>query len=439
MKHVSMRLHVTKLAAHFSTALWPVPTAAMVGAMGLAKLLVLVDRHISHDRKAWYFFRGQADSARELLSTIASAMLTLTGLVFSITILVLQLASSQFSPRVLRTFLHDRIAKLALGTFVGSFVYSMALLPEVLASTDERSEFVPQLAVFTAFVLVLFSVAVFIRYIHHQAQSIRAVHVISRVADEGAQSLQALFPEGVLQDAPEPRGRPEPPPTQEIQSERRGGVVLSVSEDELMKLALDHDAFIAMAPQIGDFVPRGAVLFHVWGNVPRERLLECVAMDDERTPDQDAAFAFRQLVDVAERALSPGINDPTTAVQCIDRIHDLLRSLAIRQIPSPLRADDAGKPRLWLPRPDWAAYVNLAVDEIRHYGVSSIQVARRLEALLRDLLAIAPPARRPALEEQVRRLRNGVRRNFEEPAEWSLAHEPSTQGHGPVRSGEELG
>jgi uncharacterized membrane protein len=160
-------------------------------------------------------------------------------------------------------------------------------------------------------------------------------------------------------------------------------------------------------------------------------LLKALTFGPERTLHQDTAFGFRQLVDIAERALSPGINDPTTAVQAIDQLHDLLRSLVRRRFPSASRKDETGALRLICPRPDWNSYVRLALDEVRQYGEGSIQVTRRLRFLLEDLLRVAPAFRRDELERQLALLEASAKRAFATPREAAMATRSSPQGHGP--------
>lgn len=417
------------LREYLRTSLWLIPVTAVLAAMGFAEMLLRVDRRIEQHHEAWYLFNGPADSAREFLSTIATALMTLTGVVFSITILVLQLASTQFSPRVLRTFLEDRLTRFTMGLFVGSFTYAMTLLPEVRGATDQQPAFVPALSVFVAFVLVVLCVAVFVRYIHHMAQSIRAVHLTYRVADETRHSMERMYPEQAEEPvAPVPV--PREPPDQEFPHDRPPGVVVAIDEEELLALSCEHDVVIGLVPMVGDFLPRGAPLFKVWGKgrLSLEELRDNVVVGQERTPQQDPAFGFRQLVDVAERALSPGVNDPTTAVQALDQIHDLLRTLAKRVIPALTRLDSSGRLRLILPRPDWETLVRLGLDEIREYGEGSIQVARRLRAVLEDLLSAAPEPRRAVLQEQLDLLDAATRRGFHTKTEQHSARVPSTQG-----------
>lgn len=422
---------VRQLRESAKTSLWILPGAAAVAAVVSAKCLPIAEAAVPHGDSAWYLFPGQPDSARELLSTIASAMMTFTGLVFSITILVLQLASSQFSPRVLHAFLSDRSTRLAMACFVGTFVYALALLPEVRGADATGGERVPAFSVFFAFFLVLVSVGVFVRYIHRMAHSIRAVDVLRRVADEATRCIEVLYPEGRVEDPSTTFAPPRATPDQVVSNRRSGGVLAAVDEEALVAAARESDAIIEVVPSLGDFVVRGGPLLRVWSSakVDARRMARHVAIADERTAQQDPAFAFRQLVDIAVRALSPGINDPTTAVQAINRIHDLLTALANRSFPPSCRLDASGAPRLLLNRPDWDELVHLAFDEIRQYGAESIQVVRRLRAALEDLGDLCPPERRGVLELERRALDDTARR-FPSTGDRSRAARPSAQGQG---------
>lgn len=410
-----MRVQAERVREWFRTSLAVVPCACAAVAILGAQSLTRVDRGLEQGRVAWWLFGGTASSAEQLLSTIASSLMQFTAVVFSITILVLQLASSQFSPRVLRTFLEDRQTQWTMGIFIGSFVYATTLLLHVRVQTREHPEFVPALSIFVAFVLVLLSVVSFVRYIQNMAHTIRAVNLVYRVAEETRQSMEQLYPESTLNEPAENTSAPTEPPEHEYPHDRPPGVVTRINEKALMKLACRHQVIIGLVPQIGDFLPRGTALFRIWGNssltLADLRLHVVVAF--ERTPHQDPAFGFRQLVDIAERALSPGVNDPTTAVQALDQLHDLLRNLSRRHIPSPYRVDDQQRLRLILPRPGWESYVHLAVDEIRQYGHDSIQVVRRLRGMLDDLLACVPAHRRAPLEQQVQMVSRQAHQNFQ--------------------------
>jgi len=429
--------------------LWFIPGLFALAAIVAAFVLVPVDRLLDRSLEGaitGIVFAGGSDGARSVLSTIAAAMLTFTGVVYSITMLVLQLASSQLSPRVMRTFLRDRVNQGVLGLFVATFVYALLVLREVRSPADGPA-FVPAIAVTGAYLLLITSVAWFIVYIHHMAQAIRAATVLRSVGDETRSAIRRLYPEGV---ASEPDhafpGPPDRSPDRVITLDRAPGVVTAVDDEQLAEIAREHRLAIELVRMVGDFVPTGAPLLRVWAmadgsTVPRQprdadalpagALAGAVHTGLERTMTQDAAFGFRQIVDIGERALSPGVNDPTTAVQAIDELHDLLRRLATREIPSPVRVGDDDM-LLILPRPDWDDYVSLALDEIRHYGASSIQVARRLRYLLLDLREVAPRSRHPAIDRQLRLLDASLAEGFDFREDRRAAARPSPSGQGPA-------
>jgi uncharacterized membrane protein len=432
-----MKPRLARLAERIGMSYWLLPSLCVVGAMGLSQAAQAVDARLSQEEHAWYLFRGGPEGARSVLTAVASSMMTFSGLVFSVTILVLQQASNQFSPRVLRTFLRDRQSQLALGIFMGTFVYALLSLRGVRGTAEglDIESHVPSLSVWLAVVLVLLCVGAFIYYIHHVAQSIRAVVILTRIHDETRHTLERMYPESVGEDTEDPRPLwPEGPPSLLVPSPAASGVLVSVDEERLLACATRARVTLALVPMVGDFVPQGSPLFEVWGEASAldvKALTGLVGISTERTLQQDTAFGFRQLVDIAERALSPGINDPTTAVQAIDQLHDLLRLMIHRRFPTPTRKDEDGAPRLVCPRPEWDAYVRLAVDEIREYGEGSLQVARRLRFLLEDLLRVAPAFRRAELQRQLSLLDASVGRAFEDGREAAVARRASPQGHGP--------
>jgi uncharacterized membrane protein len=414
-------------------SLWFLPALFALGAVLLAFVLLTVDHELSRNPSLVFFlYGGTAEGARGMLSTIAQSMLTFTGLVFTITMLVLQLASTQLSPRVMRTFLRDRSNQVVLGLFVATFVYTLVVLREVRAPVDGNGAFVPGLSIWVGFALLLGSVAAFIYYIDHMAHAIRASTVIANIARETEAAIERLYPE--------PFGAPGAQDhSDEIAEEGavvlkapRAGVLVSVDARKLLRVAGDRNGAVEVIPAIGDFVPSGAPLARVSGRWDREgadEVRDSLGIEDERSLEQDAAFGFRQLVDIAVRALSPGTNDPTTAVQALDRLHDLLRRLAGREIPSAVRRDDSGRVRLVLSRPAWEDYVELAIDEIRLAGERQIQIGRRLRYLLEDLLSVAAADRTPVLRREIALLDSAVERSFTDAADRESARSPSARGN----------
>lgn len=371
-------------------------------------------------------FSGGPESARSVLSTIAASMITFTGLVFTVTIVALQLASGQFSPRVMRTFLRDRTSKLALAMFVSTFTYSFVVLRAV------REDLVPGISINIAIGLVLVSVALFIHYIHHIVHLIRASSVVASVGAETRHAINRLYPEE----------REEPPspttfssPKRYIESSRDSGIVTSFNSKRLVAIARRDDQVIELLPSVGDFMPYGGNLFAVHGgdetrDVAADEIESAVGIESERTMQQDVAFGIRQLVDMASKALSPGINDPTSAVQSIDYIHASLRMLGTRPFPVGRYADEDGVVRLVVPTVSWSGYVSLAVDEIRNYGSDSLQVLRRLRAMLEELRRAVPEERRAPLDEELELLAATAERSFSDEHDRRLARRADDQGIG---------
>lgn len=422
-----MRLKLGALREHLRASLWFIPAVCVLLSVALAA----VSLHVDHRRTGGGFlsFTGSAESAQAVLSAIAGSIVTLTALVFSITIVVLQLASSQYSPRVLRSFLRDRRSQVVLGAFLATFAYTMLVLRAVRAD-DDGGGFVPQISVNLAYGLTGVSLFLFVFYIHHIAQAMQASSIVAEVADESRSALLRLYPSA---------GEQVDEPVEELVADdaatsvrsSRSGYLQAVDEDRLIEFADGCQVRVRLVPQVGDFVPEGSCLFKVHGSLEedrREHLRGCVTLGRQRTMQQDPMFGFRQLVDIAEKALSPGINDPTTAVEALNRVHQLLLVVVGRQLPSPQRRGTDGSVRLELPRPSWDDIVGLAFDEIRQYGEGSQQVTRRLVAIVEDLLDVAPPGRRAVLEEQLERLRSGAERSFPEPADVRSAVQPSSHG-----------
>ncbi len=375
---------------------WALPLLCAVAAAALGLGLTGLDARLDTSLTLPFLFAGGPEGARSLLSAIITSMISFTGLVFSITIVVLQLTSSQFSPRVLRTFLRDRFNQVALGVFVATFVYALVVLRAV-RGTAQVDSFVPQVAVTAAFGFVLASVVVFLGYIHHIAQSIRVSTIITRIAKDTRALLERQFPA----DAESLSQRPLPAIEGSRISADRPGVVQQIEDHALVQLAEEHSVTICLLRSVGEFIPAGAALLEIYGeDIPDEKALRAtVHLSNERSLDEDVGFGLRQLVDIAERALFPGINDPTTAVQVIDQLHDLLRRLATRALPPRQAVTAEGRLALYVPQPDFADYLALAVDEIAHWGADADRVQRRLRVMLIDLHGAALPQHRAALAQ----------------------------------------
>ncbi|MEZ4282730.1 MAG: DUF2254 domain-containing protein [Myxococcota bacterium] len=390
---------------------FPVQMAVFSGVIALAS--VELDRRTSAawiEQTAWATQFG-AEGARSVLSTIAGSMMTVTGVVFSINVVALTLASSQFGPRLLRSFLRDRKSQLALGTFLSTFFYSLLVLRSVAAS-----ERVPVVATSGAVLLAAISLFVLIFYIHHAATSIQASNVVAAVANEIRERIPKTFAEGEDDRADaslralgsEGSGRP-------ICADREGYVRI-VGLEELVGIAEENDLLIRLDVAPGTFVPIGSTLARATstsGGAPapapaqtdeldgalEERIRECLLLGDSRTPVQDLGFLTSQLSEMAVRALSPGINDPTTAIGCIHRLGGVLAQLEGRKISSHHHFDAEGVLRVVSAEDGFEEILAGAFDPIRRYGAHDASV---VEALLGAVAAGAEnrrdERRRRALE-----------------------------------------
>jgi uncharacterized membrane protein len=349
---------------------------------------------------------GGPDAALVILSTVAAAMVTLATLVLTITMVVVQLAMGQFSPRIVRSILQDRPSQLAIGIFVGTFAHAMLAMREVQFAGDGKEASVPGVAILVAFLLVIASIIVLVSYVHHLGQSLRVAALIELVGQDIRSLVDKNYPDKGTPVRSEPG----------VVLAAESGVVFHVDHERLVELGRRADCLLELVPTLGDFVPAGASLARIVpadAPVDHREVCELIDLGPERTMNQDVAYGMRMLVDIAERGLSEPFLDPTTTVQAIDRLHDCLRQLANRPFPDGRYRDEAGVVRLVTPTIDWDGYVRLAFEEIREAGASSPQIPRRLSAALEDLIDIAPADRQPPLQRQLALLRAAAK--SEEP------------------------
>ena len=422
-----------RLREYVRASLWILPALLVALAIVLAVVLPEVDRLADGDLS---FAFGRA-AAIGVLSAIAGGMITFTGFVFSISLVAVQFGSTEFTPRLLRTFMRDLTTKIALGTFVATFIYALVVLAEVTPEDDP--EFVPFLSVTFAIVLLLGSVAMFLRLIHVISRGLRAAHVVRSVGQRGRAIIDELYTEPAPESDPSQHPRLAEPLADRYRTVRHlgdPGVLQATDEQGLIDEATRVDALIVVAPAIGDFVPTGAPLFYVYETTESidERLLsDSIAVGEERTTQQDPAFVIRILVDIAAKALSPGVNDPTTAVQAIDQLDDLLRRLGTRRLRVGELLDTEGQLRVEYQAPTWDDYLELALTEFRVFGEGSPQIHRRLLALLTDIDESIPDYRKPPIRNHLDALARGGQRGFPDADDIERARIPDDQGIGSYR------
>lgn len=382
---------------------WILPSLCVIAAIGAGIAFVSLDHAIGKFQDA-FLYPGPAGGARTFLQAIVEAMITVTGTVFSVSVVAIQLANGQFSSRIIPVYLRDLTVQSTLGLFMATFVYSMVVLRSV--GSSGQADFVPRVAVTVAFVLVVASVGMFIAYISRISGMLRVASIVRRVAEESERLMGRRYPVGTPPSGPDLELPLELRPI----PARRAGVVVSVNEKLLAALAGRQRAVLVMRLRVGDFVAAGAPLFTVyadagsplrsgeaWRNF-EPAVLRAVSQDIERTMEQDLAFGVRQLVDIAEKALSPSLNDPTTAVQCVDVLHDILRQLAGRHLPDGRHVGDDHQVRLVIPQYSFADLLDVALAEIWRYGQDAAQVPERIARLLDDLSGVALREHRPAIE-----------------------------------------
>ena len=414
-------MRLFRFLSSLRNGLWFVPVACVLAGVLLSISTTTLDRR-SNFELIPPALTGGPDAALAILSTVAASMVSLAALVLTITMVVVQLAMGQFSPRIVQRILRDKPSQLAIGIFVATFAHAMLAMREVEFEGDGQ---VPGLAILVAFVMVLISIAVLVIYVHHIGQALRVASLIELVGGDMRGILDDLYP-----DPGPPIERSE----RQVVVAPTSGVLSHIDHARLIEVAREADTCLTMLPALGEFVPTGAPIFEVdpqTAALDNDKVTGNVVLSLERTLEQDMSYGFRLLVDIAERSLADSpFQDPTTAVQAIDRLHDCLRQLARRPFPSGDRRDGDGTVRLRVRTLSWDDYVHLAFDEIRLAGAGSPQVARRLHAAIADLLTITPADRRPVLKEQLSRLRSSSDERFENAGDRLEAKLSDSQGIG---------
>jgi uncharacterized membrane protein len=408
---------------HFvRNSVWILPVSGM-----LAGLVAVNSLHWIEERAGLQSGLDPA-AALALFGTLAGSMLTFIVFLSSSLLLVLQLASAQLSPRIIGVVFRDPVTRFALTLFAFTFTFTLAVLVRIHAS-------VPGITARLAAYLCLVSVGVFLFLIDHVGKLLRpsgALQAVARLAHEVIQSVYPRQLSGQQHTTERPLSAQGSKPARTVPSPK-DGVFLAFDLEGVVALAREAECIIELVPQVGDFVAAGSPLFRVLKGKDKpaaNELCQSVALGQERTMEQDPAFAFRIMVDIASKALSPAINDPTTAVLAIDQIHHLLRSVGGRDLDEGLAHDRSGALRLVYPTPNWEDFVYLAVTEIRQFGGTSIQVARRLRAMLENLIEVLPTERTPLLLDELTLLQRSAGRSFPEREDQALADVSDLQGMG---------
>jgi uncharacterized membrane protein len=410
-----------RIRLYLRNSIWVWPAISIVAALVSVALLVKLEW-----RLGWRM-QLNPDTARAIMATVAGSTFTLVVLVSSTVLVAVQLASAQLTPRIIAMIYRSPYLRLALTLFVFTFAFSMAVLVRI----ENR---VPLIAGYTAAYGFLACLAFFLLLIDGIGKTLRpstAFRVIGLSAREVIREVypwplteQSTFPEPIdLQNNGQPRAV----------TSASDGAVLAFDKKGLIALATKSDCLIEMAAEVGDFIAKDDPLFRIYQGgtaLSDDQLRATVAVGHERTLEQDPLFAFRIIVDIASKALSPAVNDPTTAVLAIDHIHHLLRDIGKRYLAEGYERDATGKLRLIYRTPDWEDFVRLGTTEIRLYGAESIQVQRRLRAMMENLIETLPPRRAPILRQELALLTTSSKRSFPDLADQNLAEAGDLQGIG---------
>jgi len=386
---------------------WFVPALMAILAIVFSQTMVYVDRHFGTQWMSdqWWSSLNQPEGARTLLATVAGSMITVTGVTFSLTILAVSHAISHYGPRLVENFMRDRGNQFTLGTFVATFLFCLLVLRTVRSGADSIDPempgeiFVPHLSVLVGVALTLCSVAVLIYFIHHVPESINISHVLDRISEELSEKLQEIYPESVGEAG-------NVPPQEMIDSvaagirvhTKRAGYLQGIDETALIDFAKSKDAIVHLRAQPGDFLLSGQQIAAVKiGDHPHpddadkcdSHVLGSLAIGIARTPTQDIRFVINQCVEIAIRALSPGVNDPFTAIQCIDQLSEALCEVSRRTLPSRFRFDGDGNLRVIAVSSTWGELVDNAFGQLVPYVRSDSNVTSHLRRRVRQLVEVS--------------------------------------------------
>jgi uncharacterized membrane protein len=407
------------------SSLWFRPSLWVIGFSILALALISLDRRLGTMRLEHLeylepvIFAAGVDGTRAMLGAISGAMLTVASLSFSIMMVAVVQAANAYSPRLLRHYLADTADQHVLGILLGTFIYSLLVL-RVVQGTDE-SNFVPTISVTGAILLSLLSIYAFIYFINHVAHSIEVSSIVTHLRKESEGLIRHLFPEEIGQGG---QGEESPSlpdgPWSTIESNHTG-YIEAVSAHALLKIAKNAGAVLKLEHGIGEYVLQGTPLVTVWPATAHDAALDAacnltITLGKERTLVQDLHYGARQLVDIALRALSPAVNDPTTAINCIDVLATLLAQIARQPRVSPYRYDEEGNLRVIAPGPTFESMMDLSFSQIRHYGRNDLHCVLRLIDVCADLGYVATgPNERAALWKHLSMIARSADQNMAEP------------------------
>ena len=412
------------LRSYARSSLWIVPFGALLLQQITLRAAIAIDARVDWT-PAWPFNEAGTTAAIQTIITLTLSFLVFT---FGFMLVAIQVASGQMTPRVIATtLLRDNVIRMTVGLFVFTLLFGIGAISRVEGSQ-------PRLVVWISAFLGIVSLAAFLYLIDYSARLLRPVSIVWRIGEEGRAVIEAVYPNPIgqsdrLQEPTAKLGLPD----REVPHLGVSAVILAANVSALIDEAERLNVIIEIVPRVGDFIGTGDPLFYIHGSsgpIDENRLRDAIAFGPERTIEQDSTFAIRIIVDIAIKALSKAINDPTTAVLAIDQLQRLLRIVGRRHLHDDQLKDLNGRLRVVFPAPNWNDFVELAFSEIRLYGAENFQVARRLRAVMMDLMKTLPELRHPALRRELGLLDKSIDRAYALPEDRELARVPDTQGLG---------
>jgi len=408
---------------YFRSSLWLIPFIAIPLELAATRILHRLDAWLG-----WTLLGIGVSGAQAMLTAIITATLSFVVFTFGSLLVALQIASGQMTPRIIATVLvRDNVVRYTTGLFIFTLLFAVSAINRIQASVFQLVEFV-------AACLGVACFAAFLFLIDHASRLLRPISILGLVGRTGLAVIENVYPDpspnmterGAVSKKPGAPGRI-------VYHQGTSEIVLAVNLTDLMILAEASNGVIELVPQVGDFIATDEPLFRLYGgatSLDERELASTVAFGPERTLEQDPTFAYRIIVDIALKALSPAINDPTTAVIAIDQLHRLLRKAGNRNLRTDELPGKSGELRVILRTPNWEDFVHLAFTEIRLYGAQNIQVARRLRAMTENLIETLPTHRHAALQQELALLDRDVEKNFIFPEDRALARVGDSQGLG---------
>ena len=411
------------LKDQFRSSLWLVPLIAIPFALVATRVLHRLDAWLG-----WRFLDFGASSAEAMLNTVITATLSFVVFTFGSLLVALQVASGQLTPRIIATILvRNNVVRYTTGLFIFTLLFAVSA-----RNTMQDDAF--QLVIFVAACLGILCFAAFLFLIDYAARLLRPISIVSLVGKAGIAVIDSVYPDPNLGPTRSNSQRFKlGKPARTIEHRGTSEIVLAANVNELMAEAVGSGGVIEFVPQVGDFIATDEPLFNLYSgaaSLDEGRLKSTVAFGPERTLEQDPTFAFRIIVDIALKALSPAINDPTTAVIAIDQLHRLLRKAGNKNLRTDEILDKTGQLVVIFRTPNWQDFVHLAFTEIRHCGAQNMQIARRLRAMIENLVQTLPGDRHPALQKELQLLDRAIEELFRYPEDLALARVGDAQGLG---------